>query len=303
MNDSNEATRHSGTKTIRRPARRTARLRDRSSLRVWDQISRIPSRRKSSARMAIEPPQARFQGLLPRHWATAALRADAASVAALLVVGMNQRYPVVTPRFGTTKGWTRWLSQSRWTQISESAKARTSVSAGTRSTAYRRLWIFWLQDWESPATRTWSEGVRSSAQLASQRVKLPVGRVGFILDHEEQMVALVVLLEKRAEVGGEMAVDALAGDDQGRARPIERPLLPPELRRGVVIVVHGVIHDQQLCHERGAGYGPIPIHEPTIVKSRQNTSLFPPGEVHTFDDRRGRERGYHLFFDAFTPNT
>jgi len=37
--------------------------------------------------------------------------------------------------------------------------------------------------------------VRARAQFVSQRRQLRVGRVGFVLDHKEQMVTLVVLLE------------------------------------------------------------------------------------------------------------
>ena len=176
-------------------------------------------------------------------------------------VGTNQRYPVVAPQLVRRSGRTSRPSQSRWTQTSESAKARTSVSSGARWYAYSRLKIFW------PEALGWAgdqdlnvEGVRVRASRLFQRMQLAVRRVGFALDHEEQAVVLVVLLEERSDVRMEAGVEALAGDDQGRAGPIAEAPLGGQLLRYVVIVADRQVHRKQLDRERRTGYGQIPVH-------------------------------------------
>ena len=191
----------------------------------------------------------------------AALIADRANVAGLFVVGTNHRYPVVAPRLDTCNGRTR---------LAEPIPVDTDIRIGEgQDFAIRRHSVQGVQKvvnllagglGQARDEDLDVEGVRSAGQLFLEPDQLLVRRVGRVLDDQEQVVILVVLLEKGAEVGAETSVDPLARDDQGRAGPIAEASPGGQPLRNVVIVADRQVHNKQLDREHRTGYGQIPVH-------------------------------------------
>src|SRR5436190_4088217 len=123
-----------------------ARVTAKSSESVPSHFSSMSTASKTSRRIAIEPPQQKFDRVFgPRAEAIEAFQAERISEPNVGFFEMNHRYPVAAPTFLSASGVTRAASQFRDGLASESTKTTISDSVAACKTASRRVSTFWLQ--------------------------------------------------------------------------------------------------------------------------------------------------------------